>query len=392
MKKIIRITIGLVIISMLAACESIYPATTQPTSTAAVIVKVVTNTPETATQALPTVTNAPTDTAVPTATTVPSATTAPTAAPTALGTLPDDSMSNYLDDRSTPAALILSYVNAINRHEYLRAYSYWPNPASYLGTLSNFTNAMSNVSSESISMGQVTSEGAAGSVFYTVPTAVTDTLTPSGTNKYAICFILQFPQPANYGAPPIQPMNFAQYTKTAVSTSTSDASAISSACSGSNTSGLPGTDAVVENLNDLSVNNFIDNRSGAIEVISSLLNAINHKEYVRAYSYWQNPATTVGSYASYAAGYNDTGSVTAIFGTVTSDAGAGQFHYQVPLAMKVITTSNTQQTFVGCYTLHLSNPGFQGTLPFEPLGITAGKFTLVSNSANLAPLIAAACN
>src|SRR5260221_5754909 len=31
----------------------------------------------------------------------------------------------YVDDRSTPAALITSFVNAINRQEYLRAYSYW---------------------------------------------------------------------------------------------------------------------------------------------------------------------------------------------------------------------------------------------------------------------------
>jgi len=30
----------------------------------------------------------------------------------------------YIDNRSTPEALMASYVNAINRKEYVRAYSY----------------------------------------------------------------------------------------------------------------------------------------------------------------------------------------------------------------------------------------------------------------------------
>jgi len=47
---------------------------------------------------------------------------------------------------------------------------------------------------------------------------------------------------------------------------------------------------------------------------------------------------------------------------------------------------------VGCYTLHLANPGMQGTLPFQPLGITAGKFVKVANNVNVVPLLTTACN
>jgi hypothetical protein len=324
-------------------------------------------------------------TAVPDATSVATVTSAP-------GSLADVSASNYLDDRSTAASLILSFVNAINRHEYLRAYSYFGNPAGTLGTLDAFSNGLANTASEAISFGQVVGEGAAGSVYYTVPVVEVDTLNASGTAKFADCFVLRFPQPGNYGAPPITPMNFDKFTKNTVSASTSDADALASACSSSDTTGLPGAAVALESLSDLSKNNYIDNRSGAVELISSLMNALNRQEYVRAYSYWQNPATSIGAYDAYAAGFKDTGSVTITFGTVTSDAGAGQFHYQVPLAMNVIKTSNTQQVFVGCYTLHLANPGIQGTLPFQPLGITAGKFTQVSNSAVIAPLLAKACN
>jgi hypothetical protein len=344
------------------------------------------------------VTSTPLSTAIPPTAIPPTATSAslPTATPNSTATvtpagLPDYSSANYIDDRSTAAALILSYVNAINRHEYLRAYSYWPNASSSLGTLDAFTNSYNNVTSEAVAMGQVTGEGAAGSVYYTVPAAVTDSLNGGGTNKYAYCFVLRFPQPGNYGAPPIQPLHFDQNTqKSTVNASISDANVIAAACS--STSGLPGSAALVEDLNDLSSGNYIDNRSGAVEVIKSLLNAINRKEYVRAYSYFETPATFPGSYNSYAAGFNDTGSVTAVFGTVQSDAGAGQFHYKVPLAENVTNTNSTKHLFVGCYTLHLANPGIQGTLPFQPLAITTGKLKEYAVGTDVNPLLATACN
>ena len=35
----------------------------------------------------------------------------------------------YLDDRSTPEAVISSYFDAVNKREYARAYSYWESGA-----------------------------------------------------------------------------------------------------------------------------------------------------------------------------------------------------------------------------------------------------------------------
>jgi hypothetical protein len=388
MTLIKRLGVIVIVGMILAACQPATAPTVQPTMglpTVQVTFQVVTATPAAPTQALPAVTSEPS------ATTAPAATA--TVIPATPGTLPDVSASVYLDDRSTPAALILSYVSAINRHEYLRAYSYWNSPASYIGPLDNFTNGLANTNSEAITFGQLSSEGAAGSVYFTVPALLVDTLSGGSTSKFASCFVLRLPQPGNFGAPPIQPLGIERGVKSAISSSTSNADALASACSGADYPAGANLDtATIESLSDLSSNSYIDNRSGPVEVISSLINSLNRKEYVRAYSYWQNPATTVGSYSSYAAGFSDTGVVTAILGTPTSDAGAGQFHYQVPLAMKVITTSNTQQTFVGCYTLHISNPGIQGMLPFEPLGITAGKFKHVSNSVDVTPLLATACN
>ncbi|MDO9120650.1 MAG: hypothetical protein Q7U31_02610, partial [Anaerolineaceae bacterium] len=68
------------------------------------------------------------------------------------------------------------------------------------------------------------------------------------------------------------------------------------------------------------------------------------------------------------------------------------YYYQVPVAQTVQTTSGTTQIFVGCYTLHLSNPGIQAVMPFEPLGITKGQFALVANDLDTTTLMERACN
>jgi hypothetical protein len=303
--------------------------------------------------------------------------------------LPDISPAgNYLDDRSTPVSVLLSYYNAINRHEDLRAYSYWADPSTSQGTLDQFTNGYSDTASVSLVFGKVSSEGAAGSIYYTVPVVINSITTAPAIQKFAACYILRLSQPGNYGAPPINPMGIDRGTAKAVSLSTSDADAISSACAGSDFPVGPNvSDPRVESLTDLTNNNYIDNRSGAIEVISSLFNSFNSNLVVRAYSYWKNPS----QYATFAANYADWVLVTATFGIAVVDAGAGQLYYQLPVAMKVQVTGGTLKTYLACYSLHLSNPGIQGTPPFEPLGIKTEKLTQVDNNSDTTPLLSAAC-
>ena len=66
--------------------------------------------------------------------------------------------------------------------------------------------------------------------------------------------------------------------------------------------------------------NYIDDRSTPSQVIVSLYNAINRKEYLRAYNYWNNPSSTQGSFAAFANGYQNTASVSLVFGQITGDA------------------------------------------------------------------------
>ena len=131
--------------------------------------------------------------------------------------------------------------------------------------------------------------------------------------------------------------------------------------------------------------------SRAAVAVSSLLNSINLKQYSRAYYYFDSPNSFPGTYDSYAAGYNNTDTITATFGTATSEGAAGNTYYKVPLGMKVLLTSNATQTFVGCFTLRLAQPGNQLQPPFHPLAIVSGHFTQVDNSADVNSMLATAC-
>src|SRR5215217_463954 len=51
---------------------------------------------------------------------------------------------------------------------------------------------------------------------------------------------------------------------------------------------------------------YLDDRSGPVEVLGSLTNAINRREYARAYSYWEPDSAVLQPYAEFAAGYANT--------------------------------------------------------------------------------------
>ncbi len=285
-------SILLLIAISLSACVSGKTATTIPTlpaststsvlPTAAHPVATATVSVATATQSVATATTPPT--AVPPTAVPPTATqlvATATSAPSGSG-LPDISSSVYLDDRSTPAALMLSYFNAVNRREYLRAYSYYEDPTT-LGTLAHFSDGYSSTQSVSAVVGNISNGAAAGSVYYTVPMVLNATTTANAQQRFAACYVLRLGQPANYGAPPITPMSIQKGTAKSVSQGTSDADALASACPEpdfpTNPNPVP---PAVEQIGDLSPANYIDNRTDAVTLMSSFLNALNSKEYVRA--------------------------------------------------------------------------------------------------------------
>lgn len=362
---------------MLTACTGLTGTPTVPAEPAQPL-PAATVMPTSSPTALPATPVPPTPTATPT--------TAPTLAPTAPA-LPAIGEADYLDDRSTPAALMLSYFNAINRHEYLRAYAYQTNPAE---SLAEFIARYESTQSVDVVFGGISSEGAAGSIYSTVPMLLKVTSLEGSVQKFAACYVTRLPQPGNFGAPPITPLHIERGTAAPADPGNSDEAVLASACVPPDFPTGPETGpAQVEDLSSLGPDNYIDNRSGAVEVISSLLNAVNRKEYVRAYSYWQNPPS---GYNAFETGYNSTEMVTAQFGPVSADAGAGQVYYSLPAVLQSTLTGGEVQTFAACYTLHLSQPGLQETPPFKPLGIRSAKAQQIENDADLTATLAAACD
>ncbi len=340
----------------------------------------------------------PTNTSLPETTilpTEPPAAASNTPAPVAPAAPVDYSPAVYLDNRSTPATLLYSMANAINRHEFIRAYSYWSTPFDYIGLLEAFTNNYANTSNVQLNIGDILREDAVGMTFYSSPVIFTFTNLDTTVYRLSSCFLFRMPQPASFGEPPIDLLHILKGGLNPVPLDISDSDAMRSACNGTDygtyAAGNPPESQNLENLAELSPDNYIDNRSGAVEVVSSLYNAINRKEYLRAFAYWQDP-TAVGSFVDFAAGSADTDQITAAFGAVLSDAGAGQYYYQVPVTQTVKTISGTTQTYVGCYTLHLANPGMQAAMPFEPLGIINSKLALVANDLDTSALMERACN
>jgi hypothetical protein len=168
---------------------------------------------------------------------------------------------------------------------------------------------------------------------------------------------------------------------------------LASACQSSGMAGSPLPPQPTYAPDDISAARYLDDLSDPLQVLRSYFNAINRKEYVRAYTYWETAAATsqLPPYNTFAQGYQDTASVQLTTGTVTSDHGAGQIYWSVPVTLAATTTSGAAQTFVGCYKLHLGQPANYGAPPFHPLGIISANIQQVASGADTASLMSTAC-
>ena len=139
---------------------------------------------------------------------------------------------------------------------------------------------------------------------------------------------------------------------------------------------------------------YLDDRSTPEAVISSYYDAINRREYARAYSYWEPAAAEreLAPFDDFAAGYAGTTSVAVTLGHSGSGVGAGQLYFTVPVTLVASMSDDSVQTFVGCYTLHLARPRLQAVPPFHPMGIQSASIDQVDNDADTDALMAQACS
>jgi len=117
---------------------------------------------------------------------------------------PDREEPRYLDNRSTATDVVRSLYNAINRHEYLRAWSYFHEPER--PDFENFAEGYAETEFARLEVSNEGSEGAAGTVYWTVPVAIEAVRSDGTTKLFAGCYTLSQANPAIQATPPFQPI------------------------------------------------------------------------------------------------------------------------------------------------------------------------------------------
>ena len=105
-----------------------------------------------------------------------------------------------------------------------------------------------------------------------------------------------------------------------------------------------------------------EDRGGPVSLLASYFNAVNRKEYPRAWAYWENPPNP--SYEDFVQGYAETTSVLLVVRPPTFIEGAAGSQYtNIPTLLIVTHTDDSQHNFVGCYVTRRANPNIEGAPP-----------------------------
>ncbi len=91
----------------------------------------------------------------------------------------------------------------------------------------------------------------------------------------------------------------------------------------------------------------------AVAIVRDYYAAINRRDFARAYALWSDGGRASGQDAQqFAGGFADTTGVSVeILAPGQVDAGAGQRHIEVPVAITATRADGSQHKFVGAYTL-----------------------------------------
>jgi len=109
----------------------------------------------------------------------------------------------YLDDRSSPEAVVASLYNAVALHDYARAWSYYLTPPA--PDFNAFAAGYADTEALELRLGAATSEGAAGTIRTSVPVALR-AVTREGVVVYTGCYLLSQVQPGLVTEPPYSPI------------------------------------------------------------------------------------------------------------------------------------------------------------------------------------------
>ncbi|NGO51033.1 DUF1176 domain-containing protein [Allomesorhizobium camelthorni] len=124
---------------------------------------------------------------------------------------------------------------------------------------------------------------------------------------------------------------------------------------------------------------YLDDRSDAEAVVKSFYNAINRREFSRAWSYFGETKPSA-NFESFVAGFEGTKSVRVVTGEPGVEGAAGSTFFNVPVAIAATGVDDTERVFAGCYTARLVNPQIQEP-PFTGLHLERGALKPSDQSA-----------
>ena len=126
---------------------------------------------------------------------------------------------------------------------------------------------------------------------------------------------------------------------------------------------------------------YLDDRSSPEAVVLSLYDAINARDFARAWSYFD--PDDAPSYSAYVRGFADTASVIVRTGSPVSERSAGEGQaWFVPVVLVSRQTDDREVVYSGCYALAQDPP--RSRPPYAPIQITGGHFHVHDGPASTA--------
>ena len=126
-----------------------------------------------------------------------------------------------------------------------------------------------------------------------------------------------------------------------------------------------------------------DDRNDPIATLALYYDAINARDYRRAYDLWDSPPS---SYEQFARGFADTDRVRLLVDPSTSIEGAaGSVYASIPAIVVATTRSGNERLFAGCYVMRRSNVQDRGW------HIYRGALSPVPSSTKLSRILSQGC-
>lgn len=280
------------------------------------------------------------------------------------------------DDSGSPVRMLTSYINAINRHEYERAYGHWHDPSQ---TLADFEQGYTTTANVAATLEPASGIDAATSQRRMLVAVVLDAMhTDGSTARFSGCYVAWKTVEGVSDNPDDTLWHIDDATITSANAAAPLATLLADGCT-----------AYKDRVSAYGA--AYQDQTSAIDVVVSMYDAINRGDLQTAYGYWRAAPLSLSEFEE---GYADTASAIVTTGTpVDKGAAAGSVYERVPVVVTGTLKDGSVQRVSGCYTARRSNMPEDGASDpsTNPWSIDSGTLTAAPEGARAASLLAGGC-